>query len=136
MEENLEEPLDRGDLAKAAGLSSRQLERLFRKYLNRSPARYYVELRLNRARLLLLQTNMPVIDVALACGFVSASPFLQMLPRLSSARRRGRNAPFRRARRCPSAWSSTASQPITAACARLISPRDRREARGRGANIC
>jgi transcriptional regulator GlxA family with amidase domain len=59
----------------SAGLSSRQLERLFRKYLNRSPARYYVELRLNRARLLLLQTNMPVIDVALACGFVSASHF-------------------------------------------------------------
>jgi AraC family transcriptional regulator, glycine betaine-responsive activator len=75
MEENLEEPLDRGKLAKSAGLSSRQLERLFRKYVNRSPARYYVELRLNRARLLLLQTNMPVIDVALACGFVSASHF-------------------------------------------------------------
>jgi transcriptional regulator GlxA family with amidase domain len=75
MSENLEEPLDRSKLAKSAGLSSRQLERLFRKYLNRSPARYYVELRLNRARLLLLQTNMPVIDVALACGFVSASHF-------------------------------------------------------------
>ncbi len=75
MEDHLEEPLDRAELASAAGLSSRQLERLFRKYLNRSPARYYVELRLNRARLLLLQTNMPVIDVALACGFVSASHF-------------------------------------------------------------
>ena len=58
-----------------AGLSTRQLERLFRKYLNRSPARYYLELRLNKARLLLLQTNMSVIDVALACGFVSASHF-------------------------------------------------------------
>ena len=57
------------------GLSTRQLERLFGKYLNRSPARYYLELRLNRARLLLLQTNMSVIDVALACGFVSASHF-------------------------------------------------------------
>jgi transcriptional regulator GlxA family with amidase domain len=75
MEEHLEEPLQRHDLADAAGLSNRQLERLFRKYLNRSPARYYVELRLNRARLLLLQTNMSVIDVALACGFVSASHF-------------------------------------------------------------
>lgn len=75
MGEHLEEPLDRAKLAKSAGLSSRQLERLFRKYLNRSPARYYVELRLNRARLLLLQTNMPIIDVALACGFVSASHF-------------------------------------------------------------
>lgn len=75
MENNLEEPLGRADLASSAGLSTRQLERLFRKYLSRSPARYYLELRLNRARLLLLQTNMSVIDVALACGFVSASHF-------------------------------------------------------------
>jgi transcriptional regulator GlxA family with amidase domain len=75
MEANLEEPLSRADLAQAAGLSSRQMERLFAKYLKKSPARYYVELRLNRARLLLLQTNMSVIDIALACGFVSASHF-------------------------------------------------------------
>lgn len=75
MEANLEEPLSRSELAVEASLSTRQLERLFRKYLNRSPARYYLELRLNRARLLLLQTNMSVIDVALACGFVSASHF-------------------------------------------------------------
>ena len=75
MQGHLEEPLSRGDLAKSTGLSTRQLERLFRKYLNRSPARYYLELRLNKARLLLLQTNMSVIDVALACGFVSASHF-------------------------------------------------------------
>jgi len=75
MEKNLEEPLGRSDLARSAGLSTRQLERLFRKYLNRSPARYYLELRLDKARLLLLQTNMSVIDVALACGFVSASHF-------------------------------------------------------------
>jgi transcriptional regulator GlxA family with amidase domain len=75
MEQNLEEPLSRSELARGADLSTRQLERLFRKYLNRSPARYYLELRLNKARLLLLQTNMSVIDVALACGFVSASHF-------------------------------------------------------------
>jgi transcriptional regulator GlxA family with amidase domain len=75
MEQNLEEPMTRGQLAARAGLSTRQLERLFRKYLNRSPARYYLELRLNKARLLLVQTNMSVIDVALACGFVSASHF-------------------------------------------------------------
>lgn len=75
MEGNLEEPLTRMQLATDANLSTRQLERLFRKYLNRSPARYYLELRLNKARLLLLQTDMSVIDVALACGFVSASHF-------------------------------------------------------------
>ncbi len=75
MERSLEEPLPRAERAREAGLSTRQLERLFRKYLRRSPARYYLELRLHRARLLLLQTNMSVIDVALACGFVSASHF-------------------------------------------------------------
>lgn len=75
MEQNLEEPMTRGELATRAGLSTRQLERLFRKYLNRSPARHYLELRLHKARLLLVQTNMSVIDVALACGFVSASHF-------------------------------------------------------------
>jgi transcriptional regulator GlxA family with amidase domain len=75
MENNLEEPLPRAKLAKEVGLSTRQLERLFQKYLKRSPARFYLELRLSRARLLLLQTKMSIIDVALACGFVSASHF-------------------------------------------------------------
>ncbi len=75
MQANLEEPLTRNYLAEEADLSTRQLERLFRRYLNRSPARYYLELRLQRARQLLLQTNMSIMNVALACGFVSASHF-------------------------------------------------------------
>jgi transcriptional regulator GlxA family with amidase domain len=75
MEENLEEPLPRSDLARRTGLSTRQLERLFRKYLGRTPTRYYQELRLYRARTLLTQTSLSVLDVALACGFVSASHF-------------------------------------------------------------
>ncbi|MBC6405695.1 MAG: GlxA family transcriptional regulator [Rhodospirillales bacterium] len=75
MEAALEEPLPRSDLARQTGLSSRQLERLFRKYLGRTPTRYYLELRLQKARALLKQTSMSVLDVALACGFVSASHF-------------------------------------------------------------
>ncbi len=75
MEECLEEPMTCGELAGAVGLSTRQLERLFRKYLNRAPTRYYLGLRLNRARFLLLQTSLPILGVALACGFVSASHF-------------------------------------------------------------
>ena len=75
MEENLEEPLARSELARLTGLSIRQLERLFRKYMSRTPTRYYKELRLNRARTLLTQTSLSVLDVALACGFVSASHF-------------------------------------------------------------
>jgi transcriptional regulator GlxA family with amidase domain len=75
MEGSLEEPLARSLLARKTGLSTRQLERLFRKYLVRTPTRYYLELRLQRARTLLLQTSLSVLDVALACGFVSASHF-------------------------------------------------------------
>ncbi|HEY7748253.1 MAG TPA: GlxA family transcriptional regulator [Aestuariivirgaceae bacterium] len=75
MEKNLEEPLSPSVLAKQAGLSTRQLERLFRRYLDRSPKRYYLELRLKKARSLLLQTDMSVINVALACGFSSPSHF-------------------------------------------------------------
>jgi transcriptional regulator GlxA family with amidase domain len=75
MEETLEEPLSCAELARGVKLSGRQLERLFRKYLGRTPTRYYLELRLKHARLLLLQTGMSVLDVALAAGFVSASHF-------------------------------------------------------------
>ena len=75
MEENLEYPVNCSELAQTVGLSTRQLERLFRKYLNQAPTRYYLKLRLDRARYLLLQTSMPILDVALSCGFVSASHF-------------------------------------------------------------
>ena len=75
MEQHLEEPLSPSILAKQCGLSTRQLERLFRRYLDRSPKRYYLELRLKKARSLLLQTDMSVINVALACGFSSPSHF-------------------------------------------------------------
>ncbi len=75
MEATLEMPMSRAELALGVGLSTRQLERLFRKYLHRTPTRFYLELRLERARLLLRQTSMSVLDVALACGFVSASHF-------------------------------------------------------------
>lgn len=75
MENNLEEPLARDALAQSVGLSTRQMERLFEKYLHKSPARHYLELRLRRAQLLLMQTSMSILDVSVACGFVSASHF-------------------------------------------------------------
>ena len=75
MERCIEQPLSCADLADGAGLSTRQLERLFQKYIGQAPTRYYLGLRLERARHLLLQTSMPVLSVGLACGFVSASHF-------------------------------------------------------------
>lgn len=75
MEAHIAEPLTLVEIADHVNLSRRQIERLFRQEMGRSPARYYLELRLDRARHLLVQSPMPVVEVAVACGFVSASHF-------------------------------------------------------------
>ncbi|MFC3284720.1 choline metabolism transcriptional regulator GbdR [Litchfieldella rifensis] len=75
MEANLEEPIGLDELAHYVDVSRRQLERLFQKYLHCSPSRYYLKLRLTRARQLLKQTPMSIIEVASACGFVSTPHF-------------------------------------------------------------
>lgn len=75
MEKNVETPLSCAELADEAQLSARQLERLFRKHFDETPTRYYLRLRLNKARQLLLQTSMPILPIGVACGFVSASHF-------------------------------------------------------------
>ncbi|MTE01262.1 helix-turn-helix domain-containing protein [Paracoccus sp. YIM 132242] len=75
IEANLENPVSPPQLAADAGMSTRQLERLFMRYLNRSPKRYYLEARLARARHLLLLTDLPLIEIAIACGFASSSHF-------------------------------------------------------------
>ena len=75
MERSIERPLSCAALAAKAGCSTRQLERLFCKYLGHSPTRHYLSVRLERARDLLRQTSLPMIAVATACGFASASHF-------------------------------------------------------------
>ncbi|MDZ7642947.1 MAG: GlxA family transcriptional regulator [Woeseiaceae bacterium] len=75
MEAFLENPVSLNELARSAGLSTRQLERLFRDNLQQTPSRYYLDLRLRRARLLLRQTGMTILQVAVASGFSSASHF-------------------------------------------------------------
>ncbi len=75
MENNIEEPLSPLKLAENLGISIRQLERLFQRYFSQSPKRYYMALRLQKARNLLLQTEMNVLQIALACGFSSSSHF-------------------------------------------------------------
>jgi transcriptional regulator GlxA family with amidase domain len=75
MEANIEEPLSTDEIAQLAGVSRRQLERLFKQYLGTLPSRYYLELRLKRARQLLLDTNHSIVQVGLMCGFSSGSHF-------------------------------------------------------------
>lgn len=75
MEANLEETIELDELAGYVDLSRRQLERLFQKHLQCSPSKYYLKLRLLRARQLLKQTSMSIIEIASACGFVSTPHF-------------------------------------------------------------
>lgn len=75
MKEQLEDPISPSEIARELGISTRQLERLFGKYLNASPKKYYMEMRLERARHLLVQTEMSIMDVAVACGFESPGHF-------------------------------------------------------------
>ena len=75
MEASIETPLTRTALAQEAGISLRQLERLFRRHIGHGIHRHYRWLRLERARQLLRETTLPVLDVALATGFSSASQF-------------------------------------------------------------
>jgi transcriptional regulator GlxA family with amidase domain len=75
MEENIEKPLSLDRIARATGLSRRQIERLFKRDLKCVPKRYYLEMRLRRARELLLQTAMPIMDITAACGFQSPPHF-------------------------------------------------------------
>jgi len=75
MEANIEEPLSTDDIANLVGLSRRQLERLFKQYLGSLPSRYYLELRLQRARQLLQGTHHSIVQVGLMCGFSSGSHF-------------------------------------------------------------
>lgn len=75
MDANPSEPISIADIAKQVGLSRRQIERLFLDEMGRSPARYYLEIRLERARHMLIRSSVPIVEVAVACGFVSASHF-------------------------------------------------------------
>lgn len=75
MEANVEEPLQLSELAEQAGITRRQLERLFHDHLHCTPSRYYMDLRLHRGRLLLLQSSLPIADIAIRCGFADPAPF-------------------------------------------------------------
>jgi transcriptional regulator GlxA family with amidase domain len=75
MENNIEDPLSPDEISDVIDLSTRQLERLFAKHVGVSPKRYYLRLRLEKARDLLRQTDFSVTDVCVACGFKSLSHF-------------------------------------------------------------
>jgi transcriptional regulator GlxA family with amidase domain len=75
MERAITAPLKLGEIAEEAGVSGRQLERLFKRHLGTEPAQFYLSLRLDHAREMLRQTALSVTEIGLACGFQSMSHF-------------------------------------------------------------
>lgn len=75
MEAHTEEPLATEEIARRVNLSRRHLERLFKRHLDSMPARFYLELRLKKARQLLLTSNKSIIQIGLGCGFSSGPHF-------------------------------------------------------------
>jgi transcriptional regulator GlxA family with amidase domain len=82
MERQLASPAPRSDLAKAAGVSLRQLERLFAVHLGATIEQHYLSLRLAKARELLRQTSLPVLEIGAECGFSGASHFARVYRRV------------------------------------------------------
>jgi len=100
MKANIEEPLTTEDIASLVGLSRRQLERLFRRQFDTVPSRYYLEMRLQRARLMLTEARHSLLEIGLMCGFSSGSHFSSSYtavfgttPREERQRVLGRSAP-------------------------------------------
>lgn len=75
MEEQGEDPLDARALAAVAGISMRQMERLFADKLNERPMGFYLKLRLEKAERLITYSTMSMREIAVACGFSSLPLF-------------------------------------------------------------
>jgi transcriptional regulator GlxA family with amidase domain len=86
MQRHIETPLPLPDIAADVGLSPRQLERLLLSHTGQSPLRLYMQLRVERARELLLTSNRPVIEVAVRAGFSSTSHFSAWYKRIYGVR--------------------------------------------------
>lgn len=75
MESNIEEPLELAAIARSVAVSMRQLERLFLKDLGKRPLRHYLDIRLQRAHQLVVETDSVMSTIALKCGFSDAPHF-------------------------------------------------------------
>ena len=96
MQAHIEDPIPLPEVAKRTGVGKRQLERLFAQYFDKTPQRFYLELRLEQAREMLIYSDQSIIEIAVSVGFGSTSHFAGWFRRtfgiLPSAMRRVRRA--------------------------------------------
>jgi transcriptional regulator GlxA family with amidase domain len=74
----LDDPVDLPALAKVAGLSPRQLERVFTRTTGETPSGYARRLRLERAAVRLRTTRTTILAIAIEAGFESHAAFARM----------------------------------------------------------
>jgi len=95
METHIDRPVTIAAIARRVGVSTRALETLFQRIVDVPPGAYYVTLRLNAARRLVLDTNLPIADVAERTGFSAIASLSRAFRRQfgapPSAARRARN---------------------------------------------
>ena len=83
MEDNLTEEFSLGKLAEQAGMSEYHFNRLFKRSIGLPPSQYQIALRLDRAKKLLRETKLDVIDVANEVGYINASHFTRLFRKVS-----------------------------------------------------
>jgi len=86
MQKNIEVPLPLPVIAEKIGVSARQLERLMSKHMGSAPAKLYMQFRIERARELLMYSNVPITDIAVQVGFSSPSHFTTWFKRIFGTR--------------------------------------------------
>lgn len=86
MQRRIEEPLTLPEIAQTIHVTTRQMERLFVRHLGMPPLRYYVQIRIEHARELLLYSERPIIEIAVICGFTSTSHFSTWFRRIFGSR--------------------------------------------------
>jgi transcriptional regulator GlxA family with amidase domain len=100
MQNHIEDPLPLPTIARRVGVSTRHLERQFIRHTGTPPLKYYLRMRIERARELLIYSDRSVIDIAISCGFTSTSHFATWYKKIfgikpSEVRRRGPLSPIR-----------------------------------------
>lgn len=73
MEQNIERPVPMKTIASLSGISPRTFERMWLKHFNVRPSQFYLELRLKAAQKLIRESALSLFEVAMHCGFASAS---------------------------------------------------------------
>lgn len=81
LHDRIGEPVTLNELAAIAGVSTSHFAHAFRAATGEPPHRFHLRLRLDRAKALLTQDALPLVDIALICGFPSQSHFTTVFRR-------------------------------------------------------